>query len=69
MIIVTCAPENIPQSLLDQLAPGGRMVIPVGRQYGYQELVLVRKDDAGRIERERLTPVRFVPMVKPKEEK
>jgi protein-L-isoaspartate(D-aspartate) O-methyltransferase len=61
-IIVTCAPEKIPQALLDQLAPGGRMVIPVGSQLGAQYLVEVTRDSKGRISRTRHTPVRFVPM-------
>jgi protein-L-isoaspartate(D-aspartate) O-methyltransferase len=61
-IIVTCAPEKIPQPLLDQLAPGGRMVIPVGRQRGTQYLVEVTKDRKGHISRTKHTPVRFVPM-------
>jgi protein-L-isoaspartate(D-aspartate) O-methyltransferase len=59
-IIVTAAPERIPQPLLEQLAPGGRMVIPVG---GFlQELKVFRKDATGRITEEAILPVRFVPM-------
>lgn len=66
-IIVTCAPEKIPQPLLDQLVTGGRMVIPVGRQLGTQYMVEVTKDSKGRISRTRHYPVRFVPMTgKPK---
>lgn len=61
-IIVTCAPENIPEPLLDQLAPGGRMVIPVGAQHRTQYLVEVRKDRKGSITRKEYYPVRFVPM-------
>jgi len=61
-IIVTCAPENIPGPLLDQLAPGGRMVIPVGTQLGAQYLVEVRKDRKGSITKKEYYPVRFVPM-------
>jgi len=61
-IIVTCAPEKIPQALLDQLAPGGRMVIPVGKQMGTQYMVEVSKDKKGRITRKQHYPVRFVPM-------
>jgi protein-L-isoaspartate(D-aspartate) O-methyltransferase len=59
-IIVTAAPERIPQPLLDQLAPGGRMVIPVGGFF--QELKVFRKDDAGRVTEQAILPVRFVPM-------
>jgi len=61
-IIVTCAPEKIPQPLLDQLIPGGRMVIPVGGQYETQYLVEVTKDKKGRISKKEHYPVRFVPM-------
>jgi protein-L-isoaspartate(D-aspartate) O-methyltransferase len=58
-IIVTAAPPQVPQPLIDQLAVGGRMVIPVGRSS--QELVLLRRTSDG-IEREKLIDVRFVPM-------
>lgn len=58
-IIVTCAPENIPQPLVEQLREGGRMIIPLGGQR--QELVLLEKVD-GRIEKQAVLPVRFVPM-------
>ena len=54
-IIVTCAPEKIPQALLDQLAPGGRMVIPVGGQYETQYMVEVTKDKKGRISKKSTT--------------
>lgn len=59
-IIVTAAPERIPQPLLDQLAPGGRMVIPVGGFF--QELKVFRKDREGKVSEEAILPVRFVPM-------
>ncbi len=59
-IIVTAAPQQVPQPLVDQLAVGGRMVLPVGRWN--QELVLLRRTSKG-IEREKLIDVRFVPMV------
>ncbi len=58
-IIVTCAPEEIPPPLLEQLAIGGRLVIPVGSYY--QNLMLVTKDSAG-ITKKNIIPVRFVPM-------
>jgi protein-L-isoaspartate(D-aspartate) O-methyltransferase len=61
-IIVTCAPEDIPRALLDQLAPGGRMVIPVGKQFGSQYMVEVNKDRKGQITQKQHYPVRFVPM-------
>lgn len=65
-IIVTAAPDHIPQPLVDQLAMGGRMVIPVGDRY--QELIRLRKTPEG-IKRERLLPVRFVPMTGEAEKK
>jgi protein-L-isoaspartate(D-aspartate) O-methyltransferase len=58
-IVVTAAPPRIPQPLLDQLAPDGRLVIPVGE--GFQNLVLVTRTADG-FERRTITPVRFVPM-------
>lgn len=58
-IIVTAAPGHVPQPLIDQLAVGGRMVLPVGRSS--QELLLIRRTPQG-IEREKLIDVRFVPM-------
>jgi protein-L-isoaspartate(D-aspartate) O-methyltransferase len=61
-VIVTCAPEDIPPALLEQLKPGGRMVIPVGRQYGTQYMVEVNKNKKGGITQKRHYPVRFVPM-------
>lgn len=59
-IIVTAAPGHVPQPLIDQLAVGGRMVVPVG--HGSQELLLLVRTESG-IERRRLLGVRFVPMV------
>ena len=61
-IIVTCAPDNIPEALVEQLVPGGRIIIPVGSQYETQYLVVVRKTINGRIIREKQSAVRFVPM-------
>jgi protein-L-isoaspartate(D-aspartate) O-methyltransferase len=61
-IIVTCAPDDIPEPLIDQLIHGGRMVIPVGEPYRTQYMVVVKKDKKGRISREYKYPVRFVPM-------
>jgi protein-L-isoaspartate(D-aspartate) O-methyltransferase len=61
-VIVTAAAARMPSALEDQLAVGGRMVVPVGTDI--QELILVHRGDAG-IERERLLGVRFVPLVKP----
>jgi protein-L-isoaspartate(D-aspartate) O-methyltransferase len=59
-IIVTAAPERIPEPLIDQLAPNGRMVIPVGGFF--QELKVFRKDAAGKVGEKDVLPVRFVPM-------
>jgi protein-L-isoaspartate(D-aspartate) O-methyltransferase len=60
VIIVTCAPDRIPQPLVDQLRDGGRMMIPVGPSQN-QELVLIEKE-GGQLQRRSVLPVRFVPM-------
>jgi len=60
IIVVTAAPEKIPKPLIDQLAEGGRLVIPVGAAGAVQELVLVTKRN-GKTETRRLSFVRFVP--------
>jgi protein-L-isoaspartate(D-aspartate) O-methyltransferase len=62
-ILLTAAPPKIPETLLKQLKPGGRMVAPVGRTVFSQELVVIDKDQGGRISRRAVFPVRFVPMV------
>ena len=64
-IIVTCAPENIPQTLVEQLKEGGRMVIPVGTEGSVQTLYKDTKKD-GKIMKQTEMDVRFVPMVKGK---
>jgi protein-L-isoaspartate(D-aspartate) O-methyltransferase len=61
-IIVTCAPTHVPQALKEQLAEGGRMIIPVGEQFA-QELVLLTKQK-GKLMKEAVIPVRFVPMMR-----
>lgn len=66
VIIVTCSPTHIPQPLKDQLAEGGRMVIPVGEKYS-QELVLLEKRK-GKIHQKEIISVRFVPMINEKGE-
>jgi protein-L-isoaspartate(D-aspartate) O-methyltransferase len=63
-IIVTAAAGYVPPPLLEQLRPGGRMVIPVGSVYGVQDLILVEKDARGRMRTTRLLPVRFVPLLR-----
>jgi protein-L-isoaspartate(D-aspartate) O-methyltransferase len=60
-IIVTAAATRIPEPLLEQLKPGGRMVIPIGEQYFHQELILLEKDEDGNIERKDILSVAFVP--------
>lgn len=65
-IIVTAAPDHIPQPLVDQLEIGGRLVIPVGDLF--QELILVTKTEQG-IKKENVIPVRFVPMTGEAEKK
>jgi protein-L-isoaspartate(D-aspartate) O-methyltransferase len=64
-VIVTCAPDQVPQALVDQLKMGGRMIVPVGPTGGVQELYLLRKHAKG-LETQAVLPVRFVPMVKVK---
>jgi len=65
-IVVTAAPAEVPEPLKDQLAVGGRLVIPVGR--GSQDLILLTRTAKG-FERERVTGVRFVPMTGKAEER
>lgn len=60
-IIVTCAAPLVPPPLIEQLADGGRMVVPIGPR-GYQDLVLVRKRGA-EVTQDRLAPVAFVPLI------
>jgi protein-L-isoaspartate(D-aspartate) O-methyltransferase len=60
-ILLTAAPPEVPQTLIDQLATGGRLVAPVG-SIGWQELILIEKKANGKTERRRVTPVAFVPM-------
>jgi protein-L-isoaspartate(D-aspartate) O-methyltransferase len=61
-IMVTAAAEKVPDKLVDQLAEGGIMVLPLGAQGGEQDLIRVTKKD-GQVMQERLFPVRFVPLV------
>ena len=63
-VMVTAAPEKIPQALLDQLRTGGRMVVPIGKQHGIQYLWFITKQKDGTIVKDKVLPVRFVPMVK-----
>ena len=66
VIVVTAAPDEVPQVLVDQLKVGGRMVVPVGTFF--QEIYLVTRTESG-IEKKALLPVRFVPMVHPQKDK
>jgi protein-L-isoaspartate(D-aspartate) O-methyltransferase len=61
-IIGTAAAREVPPPLIEQLKPGGRMILPVGGESGFQHLILVTKDEQGQLHREKMMPVRFVPM-------
>ena len=61
-IIVTCAPDKVPQPLTDQLKDGGRMVIPVGERFAQQLYLLEKKN--GQLRESVILPVRFVPMLR-----
>jgi protein-L-isoaspartate(D-aspartate) O-methyltransferase len=63
-IIVTAAPAAVPQPLIDQLKPGGRMVIPVGGSFEVQHLLVVEKQRDGSATTRRTLPVRFVPFTR-----
>ena len=65
VIIVTAAADSIPAPLLNQLKENGRMVIPVGPQFGAQNLVLVSKRE-GKVRTRTLMPVKFVPFTREK---
>lgn len=62
-IVVTAAASYVPPALIEQLRPGGKMVIPVGSMYGAQNLIAVEKDAAGTVRTRFLLPVAFVPML------
>jgi protein-L-isoaspartate(D-aspartate) O-methyltransferase len=61
-IIVTAGASHVPRPLIDQLKPGGRMVIPVGDSWMAQSLMLIEKDEQGQAHTRPLLPVRFVPL-------
>ena len=61
-ILVTAAPEQIPRPLIEQLRPGGRMVIPVGEAYRTQLLKVLEKDASGALHEKDVLPVGFVPL-------
>ena len=62
-IVVTAAAPRVPEALVQQLKPGGRMVIPVGASFEAQELLVIEKRADGSVERRSVLPVRFVPLV------
>jgi protein-L-isoaspartate(D-aspartate) O-methyltransferase len=63
-IIVTAAAEHIPRPLIEQLKPGGKLVIPRGEQRGYQELLVVEVDAEGKVSEKAVLPVAFVPLTR-----
>ncbi|MEX2452143.1 MAG: protein-L-isoaspartate(D-aspartate) O-methyltransferase [Rhodospirillales bacterium] len=63
-IIVTAAPTEIPGTLIEQMKPGGRLVIPIGPQHDSQTLFRCVKESDGRLSAQRILPVAFVPMIK-----
>lgn len=62
-IVVTAAPREVPQPLIDQLKPGGRLVVPVGIHAGRQSLLVVAKQPDGSTTRREVLGVRFVPLI------
>jgi protein-L-isoaspartate(D-aspartate) O-methyltransferase len=64
-IIVTAAPDHVPPALIEQLKPGGRLVIPVGTLM--QELMVISKAEDGTTTREEIVPVQFVPLTRDEE--
>jgi protein-L-isoaspartate(D-aspartate) O-methyltransferase len=63
-IIVTAAAPHVPEPLIEQLKPGGRMVIPVKKDFGAQQLLLIEKADDGTISETNILSVRFVPLTR-----
>jgi protein-L-isoaspartate(D-aspartate) O-methyltransferase len=62
-IVVTAAAPRVPQALVDQLKPGGRMVIPIGERWEVQQLLLITRRADGTVQQKNVLPVRFVPLV------
>jgi len=62
-IIVTAAADHIPPPLIEQLKPGGRLIIPLGSPFSIQQLVLVTKDLKGKVSERPVIAVRFVPLL------
>jgi protein-L-isoaspartate(D-aspartate) O-methyltransferase len=65
-IIVTAAATHIPPPLIQQLKPGGRMIIPVGGPFATQSLMLVEKTNKGKVRTRQVLPVQFVPLTGPR---
>jgi protein-L-isoaspartate(D-aspartate) O-methyltransferase len=63
-IIVTCSEDHIPQPLINQLAVGGRLIIPVRYAFNMQELILLEKDSKGQLKKTHLIPVQVVPLIR-----
>jgi protein-L-isoaspartate(D-aspartate) O-methyltransferase len=62
VIVVTAVASHVPPSLLRQMKPGGRMILPVGTRFTAQQLILVQKHGDGRITTRQILPVQFVPL-------
>jgi protein-L-isoaspartate(D-aspartate) O-methyltransferase len=65
IVIVTAAPEQIPPPLIEQLRPGGRLIVPVGPRFTVQQLQLLETDATGAICTQDIAPVMFVPLRRP----
>ncbi len=61
-IVVTAGASHVPPPLIEQLKPGGRLIIPVGSRFLTQQLLLVEKDEDGAVTTRQILPVRFVPL-------
>ena len=62
-IVAAASGSHVPQSWIEQLKPGGRIVMPIGEQHAIQSLVKVTKEEDGKLSREELGAVRFVPLI------
>jgi len=67
-IVVTAAAPQVPPALIQQLKPGGTLVIPIGSRYFGQDLWVISKDTHGRLAEQRILPVAFVPLTGAPEE-